>query len=101
MGSKGIVVIGIRSAIVVVGIWAAAGMAFGHIACTSQQAKTVADVSLTIADGVCKEIAGPTEPEWVLLACAVEGVASGVVKVAMPRRQWQAMRAPHDAGPGK
>ncbi len=75
-------------------------------ACTHEQAATGAKVATTIADATCHEIATTAnEPEWITLACAAEGVVSGVVNVRMRRVEWAARRGACargmlDAGPG-
>ncbi len=82
--------------------------------CAQGTAKPAVDVGIRIADGVCTEEAKqPNEPEWVAIACAIEGGASGVAHVVMQRSQWDVVRgrkAPpcsstkpstFDAGPGK
>lgn len=75
-------------------------------ACTREQASAGAKVATTIADATCREI-GTTadQPEWITLACAAEGIASGVVNVKMRRVDWSArrgscVRGALDAGPG-
>lgn len=75
-------------------------------ACTREQGAAGAKVATTIADATCSEI-GTTadQAEWITLACAAEGVASGVVNVKMRRVEWAARRGACargalDAGPG-
>lgn len=73
-------------------------------ACTASQTKTAVDVATRIADDLCKEVAVvSTEPDWVTVACAIEGVAGGIAKVTLPKAQWHAILAKGhaDAGPGK
>jgi hypothetical protein len=76
------------------------------VACSQAQTKSVADVTTRISDAVCQEEAQqPNEPDWVKIACAVEGVAGGIVHVLLPRDQWNAVKGrkkpAFDAGPGK
>jgi hypothetical protein len=82
------------------------GIVVGSLACTKQQASSIADVTIKIAGEICQEEAQqPSEPAWVALACQVEGVAGTVAHVLLPRSQWLAMKntkAPSaEAGPGK
>ncbi len=52
------------------------------------------DTHSQVSDAVCaEEASNPAEPDWVKLACKVEGVAGGVVHVILPRAKWQAMRS--------
>ena len=63
--------------------------------CTPQQAQTATNVVVKVTDALCTEEASdPSEPDWVKLACQVEG---GVAHVIMPRAQWQAMKSAHAA----
>jgi hypothetical protein len=59
--------------------------------CTQQQAKTAVNIAVKVSDQLCvEEAADPAEPDWVKLACLVEG---GVAHVAFPRTAWMAMHA--------
>jgi hypothetical protein len=64
------------------------------LACTTQQAKDVTNVVVKVSDELCTEEASdPNEPDWVKLACKVEGVAGGIVHVLFPGPEWRALRA--------
>jgi hypothetical protein len=88
----------------------AAGLALVPVlliaACTREQGAAGAKVATTIADATCRELATTADaPDWITLACAAEGVASGVVNVRMRRTEWLARRGACargslDAGPG-
>lgn len=74
-------------------------------ACTKQGGQAATDVTVTVADAVCRyETEQPQEPEWVAIACAIEGVAGGVAHLILPRDQANAImrtQVYHDGGPGK
>jgi len=67
------------------------------------------DLAIKVADDVCQELAaldgGTLDPQWVTLAC--QSAAHGVVRVLLPRTEWQTIKARKagslsvDAGPGK
>jgi isopentenyl phosphate kinase len=84
-------------------VWALAALyACSAVNCTKQQAVVGEKLAVKVADELCKELADPTEPEWVAVLCNVEGVVGGAVKVLLPRKEWGAIRSRRaDAGPGK
>jgi hypothetical protein len=53
------------------------------------EAQTAADVAVTLAGDVCKLVSqdDPTAPQWVQVACQVEGLAGPVI-VALPYASW-------------
>jgi hypothetical protein len=79
------------------------------IDCTPEAKTVVSDVAVQITDTACKELLDPdsggTDPLWVTLVCeGAAGVAGGLIKVILPRKQWEAMKGhtpSADAGPGK
>lgn len=75
-------------------------------ACSPQQTKSAEKAVVRVADDLCQEerATDADVPEWVQLACTVEGVASPVVHVLLPRTEWHSIKARKlalDAGPGK
>ncbi len=61
------------------------------VGCTAQQAKTATDVAVKVTTELCAEEASdPNEPDFVKLACQVEG---GLAHVFLPRTEWRAMKA--------
>ena len=68
--------------------------------CTKQESKTIANVTAKVADETCKVLQNDpaTTSETVALACAIEGVVSGTVRVVMSQKAWGAVRAASGAG---
>lgn len=86
---------------------------FGSIillACTKQQGDVAKDVTVRVADDVCKEVLASgadggaqmvLDPGTATLLC---DTGAGIVKVLLPRTEWRAIvarRSAVDAGPGK
>jgi len=73
----------------IVALWAIS--IFTIVACTKEQGIAAKDVTVKVAEEVCKELAtdAGTESAWALIACSA---GTGIVKVLLPRDQWRAMR---------
>ena len=72
-----------------------AGVGSAGQACTTQDAKTAANVAVTVAQNVCQEEAQqPDAADWVQVACQAANVAGGIVHVLLPRAQWNALAHP-------
>lgn len=57
---------------------------------TSKTVKTITDVTVRVADDVCKEEGLKVdEPDWVKVACAGE---SAIVHLLLPASQWSSVK---------
>jgi hypothetical protein len=61
--------------------------------CTSRQVRDTAEISLTVADDVCKEISQESPNEWVTLTCIIGNAIGQQILVRLPRAEWQSIRA--------